>query len=144
MEKILREAAEGTKIYVPIRNAPGMSFEDRFWKKVHALIDVKQADATQSQLALSQRQFCDASASAEQTRGCGLAGRPCVLSMPTACIPLQMLPRDFFNVLREEWRDDFDDFIRAHLIPIHGDVDQPLLGFPPDVVSKLQDEVSLQ
>ena len=33
-EKILREAPEGTKIYVPIRNAPRMSFTDRFWKKV--------------------------------------------------------------------------------------------------------------
>ena len=33
-EKILREAPDGTKIYVPIRNAPRMSFSDRFWKKV--------------------------------------------------------------------------------------------------------------
>ncbi len=35
-EKILREAPDGTKIYVPIRNAPRMSFSDRFWKKVRA------------------------------------------------------------------------------------------------------------
>jgi hypothetical protein len=33
-EKILREAPAGTKIYVPIRNAPRMTFTDRFWKKV--------------------------------------------------------------------------------------------------------------
>ena len=34
VEKILREAPEGTRIYVPIRDAPNMSFEDRFWRKV--------------------------------------------------------------------------------------------------------------
>lgn len=34
VEKILREASEGTKIYVPIRNAPRMSYEKRFWEKV--------------------------------------------------------------------------------------------------------------
>lgn len=34
VDKILREAPEGTKIYVPIRNAPRMGFEQRFWEKV--------------------------------------------------------------------------------------------------------------
>ncbi len=34
VDKILREAPNGTRIYVPIRNAAKMSYEERFWTKV--------------------------------------------------------------------------------------------------------------
>ena len=54
-----------------------------------------------------------------------------------------MLPRDFFNLLRSQKGAGFEDFIRQRLIPIEGDVDKPLLGFSPELVSKLQDEVRI-
>ena len=55
----------------------------------------------------------------------------------------QVLPRDFFNLLRSQKGAGFEDFIRQRLIPIEGDVDKPLLGFSPELVSKLQDEVCI-
>ena len=54
-----------------------------------------------------------------------------------------MLPRDFFNLLRSQKGAAFEDFIRQRLIPIEGDVDKPLLGFSPELLSKLQDEVRI-
>ena len=53
----------------------------------------------------------------------------------------QVLPRDFFNLLRSQKGDGFEEFIRQHLIPIEGDMDKPLLGFAPEVLAQLHDEV---
>ena len=53
----------------------------------------------------------------------------------------QVLPRDFFNRLRKEKGDGFEDFIREHLIPIEGEMDKPQLGFSDAMLTKLQDEV---
>ncbi len=55
----------------------------------------------------------------------------------------QVLPRDFFNLLRSQKGVGFEDFIRQRLIPIEGDMDKPLLGFSPELVAKLQDEVRI-
>ena len=52
-----------------------------------------------------------------------------------------MLPRDFFNLLRRQKGDGFEAFIREHLVPVEGDIDKPLLDFPPELVAQLQDEV---
>ena len=52
-----------------------------------------------------------------------------------------MLPRAFFDALRKQHGINFEEFIRAHLIPLRGDLDKPLLGFSPDVTAQLQDEV---
>lgn len=54
---------------------------------------------------------------------------------------MQVLPRDFFNRLREEKGDSFEEFIREHLIPIEGEMDKPHLGFSDAMLAKLQDEV---
>jgi hypothetical protein len=52
-----------------------------------------------------------------------------------------VLPRAFFDALRKQHGRGFEEFIRAHLIPLRGDLDKPLLGFSPDVTAQLQDEV---
>lgn len=61
-----------------------------------------------------------------------------------AAVPLwQVLPRDFFNLLRSQKGAGFEAFIREHLIPIEGEMDQPALGFSPELLAKLKDEVRL-
>ena len=56
---------------------------------------------------------------------------------------MQVLPRDFFNLLRTQKGDGFEAFIREHLIPIEGELDKPELGIVPDVLAKLKAEVRI-
>lgn len=52
----------------------------------------------------------------------------------------QVLPRDFFNLLREQKGSGFEEFIREHMIPFEADMDKPLLGIAPDMLAELHDK----
>ena len=54
-----------------------------------------------------------------------------------------MLPRDFFNLLREQKGDGFEAFIREHMIPFEADMDKPMLGIAPDMLEELYEQVHL-
>ena len=55
----------------------------------------------------------------------------------------QVLPRDFFNVLRTQKGAGFEAFIREHVIPFEADMDKPLLGIAPDMLTQLHEQVRL-
>ena len=151
-EKILREAPIGTKIYVPIRNAPRMSFSDRFWKKVcrTGACSCSREGTSPYSCQRSPSHHLEMSAGSES-----FARQPGV--MPTShvawglttmvCSELnvlycsQVLPRDFFNLLREQKGDSFEDFIREHMIPFEADMDKPMLGIAPDMLAELHNKV---
>ena len=52
-----------------------------------------------------------------------------------------MLPRDFFNLLRKQKGAEFEAFIREHVIPFEADMDKPLLGLAPDMLTELHEQV---
>ncbi len=52
-----------------------------------------------------------------------------------------MLPRDFFNLLREQKGDGFEAFIREHMIPFEADMDKPMLGIAPEMLEELYEQV---
>ncbi len=54
-----------------------------------------------------------------------------------------MLPRDFFNLLRDQKGDGFEAFIREHMIPFEADMDKPMLGIAPDMLEELFEQVHL-
>jgi len=54
-----------------------------------------------------------------------------------------VLPRDFFNLLRDQKGDGFEAFIREHMIPFEADMDKPMLGIAPDMLEELFEQVHL-
>ena len=154
-EKILREAPAGTKIYVPIRNAPRMSFADRFWKKVPRIST--RTWPYKSSLGSVFRRM-DSIPPCQDLEGyqgvkailCGpheapLRAQSSSCSMYvfkiTAAAHRQVLPRDFFNLLRELKGAGFEGFIREHMIPFEADMDKPMLGIAPDMLDELYEQV---
>ena len=125
VEKILREAPDVNRIYMPVRSSPTQSVQERFWGKVRCLL-------------------CSSHAESRVLRGCSsicFESLPDVLRRLRASPTPQFLQRAFFNQLRQIHGAGFEGFIREKLVPVPGNVDEERLGLSDEDYNRIQDEV---